>query len=436
MVNKYDGIDLPGAACRLLVLDGVPTPLSPAESRESLALMGSETYLARRVQRIEQGMGRGIRDAEDYCAVLLMGNELASTLTSPQARAMYSPATRAQIDLSSEVAMQIKGEGLASIREALSVFLNRDSGWLAASSRAIAGVEYDREGHVRAPATARREAFNLARAGQPYEASQKLLDGLRGVASPEAAWYSEEAAAYAHLADPDRAQAILRDARLKNQAILLPIQATPVRPLRAREQQATASSSVLASIYNSGVSLVLGIETMLERIAFDPDLTDEAEFAFEALGVHLGFASERPDKLYGTGPDVIWTFNDDRHAVIELKTGVERQDKRIVKSELDQLSGHVSWYANHYGAQAVALPVLVHPEREHLKNTSPPLDTIVMTPDSVAKLKEAVAVWARAISRDEGWKDPAIVKQHLTSSNLVGQQVIAAFGARPVSAGT
>jgi hypothetical protein len=179
MVNKYDGIDLPGAACRLLVLDGVPTPLSPAESRESLALMGSETYLARRVQRIEQGMGRGIRDAEDYCAVLLMGNELASTLTSPQARTMYSPATRAQIDLSIEVAMQIKGEGLASIREALSVFLNRDPGWLAASSRAIAGVEYDREGHVRAPATARREAFNLARAGQPYEASQKILDSLR-----------------------------------------------------------------------------------------------------------------------------------------------------------------------------------------------------------------------------------------------------------------
>ena len=33
LVNKYDGIDLPGAACELLILDGVPRPLDAVEQR-------------------------------------------------------------------------------------------------------------------------------------------------------------------------------------------------------------------------------------------------------------------------------------------------------------------------------------------------------------------------------------------------------------------
>jgi hypothetical protein len=435
LVNKYDGVDLPGDACRLLVIDGVPTPLDPAESRESVALSGSETYLSRRVQRIKQGMGRGIRDAEDHCAVLLMGSDLAMTLTAPKARAMYSPASRAQIDLSREVAAQIEGEGLKAVREALSVFLDRDPDWLAASSRAIAGVEYDRSGHVNETAVARRTAFDLARAGQAQSASQTLIDGLRTAAPLEAAWYSEEAATYAHLADPDRAQAILRDARLKNSAVLLPIEAEPVRRLRAREQQAVASSAFLAETYDSGVALVLGITTLLDAIAFDPERTEQAEHAFESLGAHLGFTSERPDKVYGTGPGVLWAITSSQHAVIELKTGIDREDKRIIKSETDQLSGHLSWYARHYGTEVAALPALVHPEMTHHQIASPPPGTLILTPDGVRQLKTAVKMWAVAISQDDGWKQPEVVKQHLTSAKLVGRQALDTFAVRPVATG-
>ncbi|MGV7524182.1 helicase C-terminal domain-containing protein, partial [Mycobacterium kansasii] len=82
-VNKYDGVDLPHDACRLLIVDGIPTPLSGAEQRESAALTGSTVFQARKVQRVEQGMGRGIRDLEDYCAVLLLTRETALTLRDP-----------------------------------------------------------------------------------------------------------------------------------------------------------------------------------------------------------------------------------------------------------------------------------------------------------------------------------------------------------------
>lgn len=96
LVNKYDGVDLPGDACRLLVIDGIPTPLDASERREASALTGSRTHQARKIQRIEQGMGRGIRDAEDHCAVLLLGSDLALALADPEARALsrQPPAPR------------------------------------------------------------------------------------------------------------------------------------------------------------------------------------------------------------------------------------------------------------------------------------------------------------------------------------------------------
>ena len=118
LVNKYDGVDLPHDACRLLVVDGIPTPLDPGEQREAGTLTGSEGFRIRKVQRLEQGMGRGIRDAEDHCAVLLLGSGLALSLADPADLAHFSPATRAQINLSQRIAQQIKGEGLGPVRDA------------------------------------------------------------------------------------------------------------------------------------------------------------------------------------------------------------------------------------------------------------------------------------------------------------------------------
>lgn len=73
MVNKYDGIDLPNSACRILVLDGLPQARRLYERIETNLLAGSEHVIGRQIQRIEQGMGRGIRANDDYCVVLLMG---------------------------------------------------------------------------------------------------------------------------------------------------------------------------------------------------------------------------------------------------------------------------------------------------------------------------------------------------------------------------
>src|SRR5699024_9993434 len=83
IVNRYDGIDLPDDACRLLVIDSLPFALSNSERRESAALRDSEAMVSRQVQRLEQGMGRAVRSRDDRCAVILTGPRLTQLISRP-----------------------------------------------------------------------------------------------------------------------------------------------------------------------------------------------------------------------------------------------------------------------------------------------------------------------------------------------------------------
>lgn len=77
-VNKYDGVDLPGEACELLIIDGLPEVEGLLARAEHVALNETRRLLTRQIQRIEQGMGRGVRSSEDHCVVLLVGSRLNS----------------------------------------------------------------------------------------------------------------------------------------------------------------------------------------------------------------------------------------------------------------------------------------------------------------------------------------------------------------------
>ncbi|WP_200215620.1 DEAD/DEAH box helicase [Micromonospora coerulea] len=417
MVNKYDGLDLPGRACELLVLDGIPRPLDGVEQREALLLQKSPARLAREVQRIEQGMGRGVRDTDDHCVVLLLGANLGVATHDPFHLSLFSPATRAQLNLSRDIADQIKGEGLNAVRMALSACLTRDPQWVERSRRALAEIRYADAGVVRPEAVAVREAFDLASAGQTSAAADRLQQAINSLEDPATrGWLKEQKAAYLHLTDPVAAQQLLAAAVLENPFVLHPAAGVPPAQLKAAAVQARAAAGFLAEEYTDGISLVLGVRALLDEIQWDEERTDDAEAAWEQLGRHLGFTSSRPEKLYGNGPDNLWALSTDRHAVIELKTGCTTTT--IAKKDLDQLGGSVRWDKEQH-PQVTPLPVMLHPSRDCDERGTPVPTMRVVTPAKLETLKLAVVAYAVALADGQGrWGDEQAVGKQLAHHRL------------------
>ncbi|WP_272473818.1 DEAD/DEAH box helicase family protein [Baekduia alba] len=205
LVNKYDGIDLPGDACRILVLDGLPEARGELDRLDGQWLDQSDALLGRQIQRIEQGMGRGIRSNDDHCVVILLGRRLTGRLHKPTARAWFSPATGAQLDLSDDIADQLREGSFEDLDGAIDLCLERDADWVTASRNAIVGLAYPAEVAISPIALAEREAFELAQRQQYVEARNRLRAvfgdtddlALRGV-------LKQEAATYLHFADAPR----------------------------------------------------------------------------------------------------------------------------------------------------------------------------------------------------------------------------------------
>ena len=61
MVNQYDGVHLPDQTCRILCLDSLPSYTSLNEIYERQVRPNSTMIRRKMAQRVEQGIGRGIR---------------------------------------------------------------------------------------------------------------------------------------------------------------------------------------------------------------------------------------------------------------------------------------------------------------------------------------------------------------------------------------
>ena len=119
LVNRYDGIDLPQSACRIVVVDGLPDVRRKIERIEQSGVHEREraNHQPVHIQRIERASGAGVRSDEDYCVVVLMGRSLTGMLYADNACEMFTPATRAQLTLSEQLAKQLRGKPIADLEK-------------------------------------------------------------------------------------------------------------------------------------------------------------------------------------------------------------------------------------------------------------------------------------------------------------------------------
>ncbi len=428
IVNRYDGIDLPDEACRLLVIDSLPYAYSGIERREAVALRDSEAMVTRQLQRLEQGMGRGVRSRDDRCAVLLLGSRLTQLVSRADVADRLSAATRAQLQLSRRVASELEGSDTAMLRSVIMQVIDADTGFRTLSREALLGVTYG-PALLSPSAKHLRAAYNSAVAGRAAEAvqhSEAAVQAARDSGDERlAGWVGETHAAYLQAVDPVAAQTALGEAGRANSAVLRPLAGLDYRKIGTTSSQSEQAAIYLTRHYSSGTDLLVEVDAILADIVWDKERTDEAESAFSDLGLHLGFSSQQPELTYGIGSDVLWAMGNRTYAVVELKTGAEAP--LIWKKDINQLGGSVNWCASEYGSDAVVFPIIIHPSHTIEKSGTPPTGTRVINKAKLKALKLAVRSYARALAHDDQYRLPTLVDQQLRHHKLTTEGIIGEF---------
>ncbi len=348
LANRYDGIDLAGNACRFLVLDDLPQGTSDYDLYRTNVVADSavSSLLA---QRIEQGIGRGTRGGGDYCAVVLVGTKLVGWIGRKSNLGFLTASTRIQLKMGQEISQAV--QTAKEVGQTIMKCLKRDPGWVSYHAQELAEAAHSAPVNALALKVAgvERKAFKLQRLGQ-YEKAMNLLEQLIG--GPELkdeaqrrAWLSATAARIAYqMDDEDRGQ------KLQTNAFSVSNNHSPpkTRPAyTARPVPGKQSATIVARIleYELRGSMLADFEEAVAELVPTASAT-RYEQALADLGTFLGFDAERPEKVYGKGPDVLWRTDGGFDFVIEAKS--KKEDNPLYKSDHAQLLEAEAWYRTTY----------------------------------------------------------------------------------------
>ena len=322
MANKYDGIDLPYDACRILVIDGLPAARRKIEKIEHSVLSQSDELVRRQIQRIEQGMGRGIRSSDDHCVVFLVWHSLTSQLFLHNAIDFLSPATRAQLSLSNAVSDQLRGKSVEDIKAVVDYCLKQDPKWVAASKSALLKVTYPKEGMINPIALRQRRAFDHAESKQ-YDQSIAEIQSAVNEAGKQPivrGWLKQQLAEYTCFINPTESQVILKSAVADNRRVLHPIEGVTYQRLNTKNLNQAKNALQSIAEYDANHLLVV-MNGYLDALILMPETSNSFEEALRIIARYIGFIGQRPEGEFGKGPDVLWGVGNLKYFVIECKNG-------------------------------------------------------------------------------------------------------------------
>lgn len=185
LANRYDGMDLPGDHCRVVVLGGKPDAASLQEKFLSERADANAALSERLRTRIVQGAGRCTRGPNDYAIVVVLGTDITRYFSSPENKMALEPELQAEVQFGWE---NSKGKDSADILDNVRVFLDHGADWREGGEPLV--IEFREEAKKIAPpgavalgesAKIEVEAWRLAFTEDWIKASQHLEEAARAV---------------------------------------------------------------------------------------------------------------------------------------------------------------------------------------------------------------------------------------------------------------
>jgi len=364
--NRYDGIDLPGPACRLLILSGLPRGSSEYDRYRANAFAGGTELGVTLAQRIEQGLGRGARGSGDFCIIITTGNDLNSWLGKTSNHKYLTKSTRAQLDMGIQVSKDISDK--KDLHDTINLCLMRDREWVEYHAETLADMTGASEDDcvMLEQAAVERKAFRLLRDKYFEPAISKLEKYYQEAKGSEKhkldlkskGWLKQFAARIAYYwTDEKLSKDLQRSAYSDNFNLLCPQVIPPYISLTVPGKQAEAIVSKIFD-FNPRRAYLAHFDEVVSHLVAEAS-ANQFEDALSSLGSILGFRSERPDRVYKLGPDVLWLFTENLGLVIEVKSRKDK-DNALDRKQHGQLLNAVEWFKQSYPNYDY-LRILAHP---------------------------------------------------------------------------
>lgn len=378
IINRYDGIDLPDNACRILVVDSLPSCSLNADKYEEICRRNSDIVNLKIAQKIEQGLGRGVRGEKDFCIILVIGGELVKFMKSVGTSRHFSDQTQKQISIGLEIVRLSKTEisnttdSFSTISNLINQALSRDSGWKDFYKSEMEKLgETKRLGNVYRILELEKNAENSLikrNYDDACELIQQIIDNYVTDES-ERGWYLQQLARYKYFLSESESDKIQKKAFELNQHLLKPKFGINYKKIGSINENRISNVKNYLNKFKDYNELTMHITELLEHLCFGVD-SEDFEAALCDIGKLLGFESQRPDKEFRDGPDNLF-FSDNSYVFFECKNEVLDGRVSIKKEEAGQMSNACAWFEEKYEKSTrvdriMVIPTLTLSEQAHL----------------------------------------------------------------------
>jgi hypothetical protein len=359
-----------------------------------------DSWVTRRklAQRVEQGMGRGIRGINDWCIVIVAGNNLTDFLSEQTKRAFLSTEAQMQIRIAEELVTALKKEGghLNAMEKMITQCIRRDEEWREFYREKMNRIKADSARKEQVDrAVAERKAEVLFQQGLFKEAAQALQILIDKPGNDEKGWILQQEATYLYPVDKSEAMNLQLKAHTENMRLFRPEVGVHYSRLVAGGSQASRALDWIAE-HESHNSLVVGFAEVCDKASF-ASASDVFEEGLDQLGRALGFLTQRPEKSIGEGPDNLWNIQGQTWWLIECKNEVSESRTWISKKEAGQLNNTIGWFREHYEGET-GIPVMIHPGTELAEGAYVNAPFSIMDTTGLKRLKERMTDMYNSLS--------------------------------------
>ena len=360
--NRYDGLDLPGDACHLEWICGLPGATN-AQEAFLLNRLGVQSLLQDRIRtRLTQALGRCTRNPTDYAVVIISGSRALDFCNKSENRSGFHPELQAEIQ-AGLYASQVTWPG--QFLDTARAFLEKRPGWeqvdewiretrdsypriedkVAQTLMANVRDEVDYATHLwvgdyesaleKARACSDRLGgddladyrawwYYLAGSSAALSAARDNSAHLRDTASELFSWACKSAPRLTWFREAVR----FTDFEITNEPVEDPLLLVVSEAIEKRIQELGVS----------GARFEHEAQDMIDKL--DGSESTPFEQGLEQLGQWLGVNPVRPP---GTGvPDGVWSFAGETVIAFEAKSNEQPQGPISLRTAR-QAQGHINW---------------------------------------------------------------------------------------------